>query len=197
MHAIHGNKFFGEGVGHAVVVRGARAHQAGQGVFDGAGIALPQIVIDTEQVEDAAQFRQVIVQLVQVALILVTLVTVTAQAPPVGVHGTLEHRVGKNRRGPFHGVDFGHQGSVDQPGMVVEPLIGSTGVVRLEHVGNGVMLLGEQVMQHAQPHPPVFIETGNRFAAEEFRRQAAIAVDFQLTVHKGTHFVVGFLVAAV
>ena len=94
-------------------------------------------------------------------------------------------------------MDLGHQRGVDQARLVEQPLIRLARVVGLEHVGNGVVLQGEQVVHHAQPHPPVFIEAGDGFTAEEFRGQAAVAVHFQLAVHERAHFVVGVLVAAV
>jgi len=52
--------------------------------------------------------------------------SLAGDAPPVGGHAGLEGGVGEDRGGPFDGVDFGHEGAVDEA-RLVEDLIAGEG----------------------------------------------------------------------
>src|SRR3990167_200878 len=113
------------------------------------------------------------------------------------MHGALGDRVGDNGRGPFDGVNLGHQGGVGQTGVVVNPLVGLRRVGLLEFAGNGVVLKGEQLVQHAQTQPPVVVDTGNRLAADQLGWQAVVCIDLQAAIDEGANFVAAFFAAAI
>ena len=199
MHAVHRNELFGEGERHAIVVRRSGADDAGQGVVDGTVTnAWCYIRVETEDAfDERIGARQVRLKHAHFGLEVITRAALAEQAPPVGVHGALGDRIGDHRRSPFHGVDLGHQRRVDQPRAVVQPLVALRRVLLLELAGDGVMFEGEQLVQHAQPHPPVLIEAGDRLAAEQLVRQRAVGVDLEFAVDKRTHLVIDFLAAAI
>lgn len=51
----------------------------------------------------------------------------TNNAPPVCIHANLKSWMGQDGRGPFDGVDLGHQGRVDQASRVEDIIAGSFG----------------------------------------------------------------------
>ena len=55
--------------------------------------------------------------------------------------------------GPLDGVDLGHQGGVDEPGVLEELVVGEGRVAGLQVVADGVVLEGEQVLEHGQAQP--------------------------------------------
>ena len=196
VHAVDRDELLGEGVRHAVVVRVGRADDTGQGMVDGRAAGLA--AVDAEDAQDeGVGAGQVLLQHARLFLILVAVRAGAQQAPPVGVHGTLGDRVGDHRRGPFHGVDLGHQRGVDQACVVVQPLVVLVRILLLEHRRDGVVFLGEQLVQHAQADPPVLVEAGDRLATDEIGRQGAVRIDLQLAIDEGADLVVGGLVAAV
>ena len=96
-------------------------------------------------------------------------------APPVCSHADLESWMPQDGGGPFHGVDLGHQGRVDEASLV-EDLIAVLAVRVLflqahranlpgpitmhttKHFTYGIVLHRKQRMQHFHANPPVIVE---------------------------------------
>ena len=200
VHAVNRHEFFGQREGNASVVRLTRTGQTGQCPFQERGIIQSggDFRVYTQNAAQPGIFlRQVGIYLVQFGTELVAFLGVTSQTPPVGVHGALGNRVGDDGWRPFYGVNFRHQRGVDQARFVVQPLVIFARVICRQHIGNGVVLFHEQLMQHAQTDPPVIGEAGFRYAGKEFARQSAIRVNGQTATLEFTDAVGRCQIAAV
>ena len=106
------------------------------------------------------------------------------ETPPICVHGNFKGRVGEDSGGPFDGVDLSHEGAVDEAGFVEDLVTGPIWVGGADGVADGVVLHGEESMQHLHSDPPIVVEAGERvpigIAREELR--AAIAGQEKLAV---------------
>ena len=59
---------------------------------------------------------------------------------------------------PLDGMDLRHQGAVDQPRRVEQTLVVPGGVLALESLADGIVLLGEERVQAREAEPPVLGE---------------------------------------
>ena len=72
------------------------------------------------------------------------------EAPPVRAHASDGRGVGDDGRRPFHRVDLRDQRRGDEPGPLVQLLVGPLRVGRLERVGDRVVLADEEGAHHVQ-----------------------------------------------
>ena len=97
----------------------------------------------------------------------------------------------EQRRGPFHGVDLGHERRVDQPRVLEELLVRPLRIDRAQPIANSVLLQCEQGAEHGEPEP----EAGNvrRVRGEEWvdlNRGQAGGINPQFAVDPGSRTVV-------
>src|SRR5215207_2859524 len=103
-------------------------------------------------------------------------------------------------RGPFDGVDLGQQRGTDEPGMVEQLIVRPGRVLRAEAVTDGVVLEGEERVQHRQTDPepghvgwmPVVLAIGARSDVWQ-----AVGIDSKLAVDPGPYPPLKSSVAAV
>ena len=119
------------------------------------------------------------------------------QAEPVRVQPGLECLVGQNGRGPFDGVDLGHQRSVDEPRDIEQAVVCPFGVRVVQHVADGVVFPREKGVQHAEANPPVAHESGVLDARLGVDRQRAVGIQLHLPRVFATEAVLSVLVTAV
>lgn len=83
---------------------------------------------------------------------------VLAHEPPVvAAHGEAAGWAVHQRRRPLHGVDLGHERGIHQPCLLEQPLPRGPRIVDAQPLDDGVVLAGEQRVQHRQPAPPVAV----------------------------------------
>jgi hypothetical protein len=100
------------------------------------------------------------------------------KAPPVGMQSCVDRWVVQNCWSPFHGVNFGHQSTIDNS-RGVEQLITESGqfilsfleirdipaeirMLLIQHITNRIMLQGKQRMHELQSQPPILIKPRQR-----------------------------------
>ncbi len=64
----------------------------------------------------------------------------------------------KDAGSPFDSMNFGHQGGVNQSGMVKEVVVCPVWIFLLQAIADDVVFFDEKSMQQAHPNPPVVIE---------------------------------------
>src|SRR5690606_34827291 len=200
VHPVNRDELFGQRVIDTEILWRGRANQTGKGVVD-LIVALEQLGQAWIEAEDLLEVGiglfEVLHDLANFVVVPVTRCLGAQQTPPVGIHNAFADLVGDNGRRPLNRVDLGDQRGNDQTGFVIQPLVALARILGCQHFGNGVVFLGEELMQHAQTHPPVFIEAGDRDIGVHVGRQGAVRVELQLTTREATQLVGGRFVATV
>jgi hypothetical protein len=103
-------------------------------------------------------------------------------------------------RGPLRRVDLGEERDVDEPGVIEQLIVRPGGILAAQVVTDGIVLAGEEGVQHRQPDPEprnigrVAIGVGMR-AGRHFRE--AVSIDAQFAVDAGTDSLLELRIAAV
>ncbi len=106
-------------------------------------------------------------------------------AVPVRPQASRQDVLRENRGRPFHGVNLGEQGRVDQARLLEQPLIVPFRVVLLEVIANRVVLECEQAVEQAQAHPAVLGEPGDLAAGHRVDAETAARAHEHLAIAAG------------